>query len=477
MGHGVARAPRRTACWPAGWPPPRRSPRSTPRCWSTWLADDGGRVKAGEAVGAVERPAGRHPHRRAHRPQPPLAPVGHRHPHPPLRRGRRRPGRHPRHPQDHARPAGPGEGGGAGRGRHQPPGQPVRRHPGQGQPPGRAVDRRRRRPRPARCGRGAASQVECDTLDQVTGARRRRRPRAARQHDARRGARVRAQDRRRPVRWSRCPAASPSTPSPPTPPPAPTSSRSAPSPTRPRSSTSASTSDPDASAAPCCSASTPATPTPSSACTSGERAGRPLAHRHQRRADVRRARPADHQFLVQPRLVVRRRRHRRGGVLDASPGSRPCCGRWPTRYLRFAPVVLEPGIRTGMPILYENPRQVGPDRIANAVGAFDLLRRADDRGRLRHRHHRRRHLGHGRVPGRRHPPRHRDQPRRPVRPGRGPVVGSSWSKPRRVIGKSTPSRSSRACSTGIAAAVDGLCPLPGGAGRRARWCPPAGWPS
>ena len=41
------------------------------------------------------------------------------------------------------------------------------------------------------------------------------------------------------------------------------------------------------------------------------------------------------------------------------------------RYLRVAPVVIEPGTRSGIPILYENPRQVGPDRIANAVAAWD----------------------------------------------------------------------------------------------------------
>ncbi len=35
-------------------------------------------------------------------------------------------------------------------------------------------------------------------------------------------------------------------------------------------------------------------------------------------------------------------------------------------------VVLEPGARTGMPILYDNPKEVGADRIANAVGAHDL---------------------------------------------------------------------------------------------------------
>lgn len=35
-------------------------------------------------------------------------------------------------------------------------------------------------------------------------------------------------------------------------------------------------------------------------------------------------------------------------------------------------VVIEPGVRTGMPILYDNPKEVGADRIANAVGAIDL---------------------------------------------------------------------------------------------------------
>ena len=43
------------------------------------------------------------------------------------------------------------------------------------------------------------------------------------------------------------------------------------------------------------------------------------------------------------------------------------------RYFTFSPVVIEPGIKTGMPILYDNPREVGADRIANAVAAFDLF--------------------------------------------------------------------------------------------------------
>lgn len=42
------------------------------------------------------------------------------------------------------------------------------------------------------------------------------------------------------------------------------------------------------------------------------------------------------------------------------------------RYFSVPPVVLEPGTRSGMPILYDNPREVGADRIANAIAAFDL---------------------------------------------------------------------------------------------------------
>jgi type III pantothenate kinase len=43
------------------------------------------------------------------------------------------------------------------------------------------------------------------------------------------------------------------------------------------------------------------------------------------------------------------------------------------RYLDIDPVVLGTGVKTGMPVLYENPREVGADRIANAVGAYDLF--------------------------------------------------------------------------------------------------------
>ena len=43
------------------------------------------------------------------------------------------------------------------------------------------------------------------------------------------------------------------------------------------------------------------------------------------------------------------------------------------RYFGFKPVVVEAGVRTGLPILTENPREVGADRIVNAVAAMDLV--------------------------------------------------------------------------------------------------------
>jgi type III pantothenate kinase len=42
------------------------------------------------------------------------------------------------------------------------------------------------------------------------------------------------------------------------------------------------------------------------------------------------------------------------------------------RYFGFPALVLESGVRTGMPILYDEPKNVGADRIANAIGAYDL---------------------------------------------------------------------------------------------------------
>jgi len=38
-----------------------------------------------------------------------------------------------------------------------------------------------------------------------------------------------------------------------------------------------------------------------------------------------------------------------------------------------SPLIVGPGIRTGMPVRYDNPREVGGDRIVNSVAAFELF--------------------------------------------------------------------------------------------------------
>jgi type III pantothenate kinase len=44
------------------------------------------------------------------------------------------------------------------------------------------------------------------------------------------------------------------------------------------------------------------------------------------------------------------------------------------RYLGRAPMVVGPGMKTGMPILTENPREVGADRIVNSIAAYERHR-------------------------------------------------------------------------------------------------------
>src|SRR6266478_10211867 len=44
------------------------------------------------------------------------------------------------------------------------------------------------------------------------------------------------------------------------------------------------------------------------------------------------------------------------------------------RYFHCAPLMVGAGIKSGMPILYENPREVGADRIVNAVAAYEELK-------------------------------------------------------------------------------------------------------
>ena len=45
------------------------------------------------------------------------------------------------------------------------------------------------------------------------------------------------------------------------------------------------------------------------------------------------------------------------------------------KYFNIKPLIVGPGIKTGMPIFYDNPKEVGADRIVNAIAAYSKYRR------------------------------------------------------------------------------------------------------
>ncbi len=46
------------------------------------------------------------------------------------------------------------------------------------------------------------------------------------------------------------------------------------------------------------------------------------------------------------------------------------------KYFKVKPLIVGPGVRTGMPIFYDNPKEVGADRIVNAVACFHKHQRS-----------------------------------------------------------------------------------------------------
>ena len=55
-------------------------------------------------------------------------------------------------------------------------------------------------------------------------------------------------------------------------------------------------------------------------------------------------------------------------VPDVMYSLRSCC----RKYFDLDPFILQAGVKTGLKIRYRNPLEVGPDRIANAIGAMHL---------------------------------------------------------------------------------------------------------
>ena len=70
------------------------------------------------------------------------------------------------------------------------------------------------------------------------------------------------------------------------------------------------------------------------------------------------------------------------------------------RYFGLKALFIEPGIKTGMPVHYDNPAEVGADRIVNAVAAYEKCKAELRGGGLWHGDDVRRGFGAGRIPGR-----------------------------------------------------------------------------
>ena len=125
------------------------------------------------------------------------------------------------------------------------------------------------------------------------------------------------------------------------------------------------------------------------------------------------------------------------------------------RYLDHEMLLVGPGLKTGMAIRYDNPREIGPDRLVNAVAGYERVgRRLRDR-RLRDRGHPRRGERGGRVPRRRDLPGRRDLSGGVVRARRRaaddrPVAAAA------LIGKSTVDAIRAGVLYGFAGMVDGI---------------------
>jgi type III pantothenate kinase len=58
------------------------------------------------------------------------------------------------------------------------------------------------------------------------------------------------------------------------------------------------------------------------------------------------------------------------------PPMNPTIDELAQRFFGCVPVHVGPGVKTGMPILYDNPKEVGADRIVNSVAAYERYQEA-----------------------------------------------------------------------------------------------------
>jgi type III pantothenate kinase len=98
---------------------------------------------------------------------------------------------------------------------------------------------------------------------------------------------------------------------------------------------------------------------------------------HHWRIGTHRENTSDEVGLIVSSLFAQARRHADevDDVVISSvvPPLLPIFERVCTKLFDRPPIIVGPGIRTGMPVRYENPREVGADRIVNALAAFELV--------------------------------------------------------------------------------------------------------
>jgi len=59
-------------------------------------------------------------------------------------------------------------------------------------------------------------------------------------------------------------------------------------------------------------------------------------------------------------------------ISSVVPPVTPALEEMSVRYFGMKPLVVGPGVKTAMPIRYDNPKEVGADRIVNAIAAYEL---------------------------------------------------------------------------------------------------------
>jgi type III pantothenate kinase len=101
---------------------------------------------------------------------------------------------------------------------------------------------------------------------------------------------------------------------------------------------------------------------------------------HHLRCESARARTADEYAVLVVQMLALRGVEARGIdsaiVASVVPSLTDIMADLTRRAFHCEAVIVGPGVRTGMAILYENPREVGADRIVNAVAAYEWAKAA-----------------------------------------------------------------------------------------------------